>query len=515
MQTVLSIDISSNPGEAIVANVEGKNVEILERYSLEMPELAESIFNAPTAEPAEGESDSNDQVNGADNSESTEPPLNPIAELLSRVQAKWTNAILTISTSDYLALNIDLPFGDNKNINRILDLEVQDLVPFEIDDFHLTHKTIAPITNGDDSSTKFDIHVGLISKQYIKKIMDLCHKANFEPAIVTTPSAVAGSVFTLAPMYFSEHSLVILERLPYYYLISCFDGALRNERILMHPSFYPQQNGAGVGANLNEGNRLIMQDLKLFMAGCEKRYKKNCEKIYFFGKSLSQKDLQNTLARSVEVLSLNEFIQVDDDSSQVATIAAVYAEENNISHILNNFRARAYAYNQKIKYLLQSLKQILPITLLFIACIAAFVAAKYFINQYKIDRLNSAINEQIVKMLPDVNVQPGNELKTLQNENQNLEDQLKDISSLSSLTPLDILLEISKDIPNAVKVTIKAVKIKDNKIVIDGHAQAYADVDNLHKILEKKTIYQRVKKIETSANVNGLRPFSFEIWVKE
>jgi hypothetical protein len=519
MQTVLSIDISSKSAEAVVANIEGKNIQVLERHRLDITEFLSSLVT-PQQNHENGELINENMQNDGPAKEGTEgkQSQNPIIEILSKITHNWNNAILTVPSQDYLSMNLDLPFNDNRSINRILDLEIQDLVPFEIQDFHLCHKSIAasPL-NGEEAGVKYDTHVGIISKSHINRIMDLCHQANFEPFIVTTPCSALGSVLTLAPLYFAENSLILLERLPDYYMITSYDGLIRGEKIITHPSFQHLSNGNGSGVTISDANKSILMDLKLFIASTEKRYGKNLDKIYYFGKNFTANDLQNSLTRSIEILKVNEFIPLENEEPCIAAMAAVYAEENNSSLIINNFRARQYAYNQKLKYLLKSSTALLPVLGIFLACLFVYLCTKYLINEYSIHRLNSAVNTEIRNALPNMEIPNGQELKSLQGENQKLEDQLNDISSLSSMTPLDLLLEISKDLPSSLGLSIKAVRIKDNKLVIEGSAKAYSDVDNVKKILERKPLYQRVKKVETSTGAAhlGMRPFSFEIWVKE
>lgn len=518
MQTVLSIDISSNKAEAVVANIEGNNVQVLERHHLDITDFLVSLLNLQNgASPASENNLSEAAVPGeegeAETASSSPTNLNPISQMLSKITSKWNNAILTVPSQDYLSLNMDLPFNDNKSINRILDLEIQDLVPFEISDFHLCHKSISasPLEN----DLRFDTHIGIIAKDHINTIMDLCHQANFEPFIVTTPCSALGAVFTLAPLYFAENSMILLERLPEYYLITCFDGMIRSEKIISLPNFTADTNGTPKGG-ISETDKLILLDLKLFIASGEKRYRKNIEKIYYFGQRFSNAELQHALARSIEVLNLNEFLPLQEAHSSVAALASVYAEENNSSTIVNNFRARQHAYNQKLKYILRSSKALLPYLSLLLGAFAFYLGCVYLVNEYKISRINSAINTEIKNTLPSLNIEEGHELQALQGENQKLESQLNDISSLSNMTPLDLLLEISKDLPSSLGLSVKAVKIKDAKIVVEGSAKGYSDVENVRKILEKKPLYQRVKKGETAGNVgNGMRPFSFEIWIKE
>ncbi len=512
MQTVLSIDISSKTAEAVVASIDGKNIEILEKHSLDIADFLNSLhIHVEGSQPVIEVKEKPDQLEEIEN---VEPIfVNPISELLSKINYTWNNAILTIPTQEYLSLNIDLPFSDNKSINRILDLEIQDLVPFDIDDFHVSHKSIGISPNSEEQDPKFDTHVGIISKSHINRIMETCHQANFEPFIVTTPPATLGSILNLAPLYFSENSLVIFEKIPSYYILTTFDGIIRSEKVIS----FGNLNASNLIQDNTDLNKSFLLELKLFIAANEKRYNKNIEKIYYFGEKFSQNDLQNTLARSIECLELKEFLPVENSSKSIAAMAAIYAEESNSIQIINNFRVRQYAYNQKLKYFLRASKVLLPYIGALCFSLFVFLSVKYLVNTYKINRLTSAVNSEIRTALPSLDITPGDELKSLQIENQKLETQLNDISSLSNMTPLDLLLEISKDLPNSLGLSIKAIKIKDNKIVVDGSAKGYSDVENVRKILERKTVYQRVKKSETSSisATPGMRPFSFEIWVKE
>ena len=517
MQTVLSIDISSANAEALIADIDGNAIRILERHNLDISEFLSKISGPKAEIPAEQVTDGSQNIQEENTDTSKAAPAddqqsNPIRYLLSKLNYTWDNAILTIPTQDFISLNIDLPFNDNKNINRILDLEIQDQVPFEIGDFHLCHKSISvsPELDDDAGGVKYDTHVAIISNQQISKIMEICHQASFEPVIVTTPCAALGSVRILAPMYFSDNSMIIMERLPEYYLITCFDGELRTEKIITHPS-------AVSSSTDSDARKSILMDIKLFVASCEKRYRKNFEKIYYFGSAISRDELQNSIARDVENVKITEFIPLEESAPNIAALASVYADENNSNLIINNFRVKQFSYNQKLKYIFSSSKALLPALGALMLSIVLFFAADYAMNAYKISSLNKAISKQIRNAMPSVSIQNGNELKSLQEENQKLEEQLNDISSLSNITPLDLFLEISKDLPSSLGLSIKSIRIKDNKVIVEGSAEKYDSVVKVNKILQRNPLYQRVKENQNSgiSAIQGRRPFSFEIWIKE
>jgi len=164
MQWILGIDFSAQPCELTLSKVEGNLVEIADHRTVDLPLLADHTLLAKTdlshfiSQPEKPNRDDLERESGlAEDVESQQlSDDNPtrtlvnatVAKLLdtvSSIENQWTAVSVIIPPHDHLALNLNLPFGDAKNLNRIVDLEVQDVVPFELDDFLVQYAPLGPI----------------------------------------------------------------------------------------------------------------------------------------------------------------------------------------------------------------------------------------------------------------------------------------------------------------------------------------------------------------------------------
>src|SRR5690606_33273781 len=126
---ILSIDVTDHPARAVAVKVEGRKVEILEERSAPL----EGLFSPSQLLQLGDSSILNGNGQGADPQSSSGPlntntdaapslAINTFQELISSVQTPWTSAILIIPPYESHSLNVELPFGDPKNIDKILDL---------------------------------------------------------------------------------------------------------------------------------------------------------------------------------------------------------------------------------------------------------------------------------------------------------------------------------------------------------------------------------------------------------
>lgn len=555
MQALLAVDLSTDIGHAVVVTIDGKSVRVLENHSLPLNGLfsrpnLRSIGGTPTLESNEIDDDTtgpgptsldganvdygmkgSDQEAPVENPSATTPDTtpdttpnthnDPITELLAKVKTPWSGSILVVPAHDYISLNIELPFSDSRSINKIIDLEVQDVVPFEVSEFILNHRAIAPFdqhaTNENTTSNEYDVHVGLMPKKYMKFIMEKCRTAGFEPLVVSPPSSVLGALYYLAPQYFSEDSAIIFEQLPYFYILTALNGQIRSDRTISHP-YFESLNGDRSKLQKDDGNRSLLTDLRLSLAYTERRYGKSFERVYYIGKSFLTGQLQEALGRHVEEVFLSEFVKSDNDQVLLPALGGVFIQDVAPALSLSNFRVREFSYSPQLKELLRGIKVLGPYILMSLGALLIYLLGSYLVTAYQINRMQNTIRSEIMNVVSDLQAEPGQELNVIQSKNQALEGQLNDISSLTTLTPFDLLAEISKDLPETLGIAISSIKIKDNKLILEGSAKSYQDRDSLAKIFDsRKSFYHRVKLGSGGgiAAQQGWKSFSFEIWTEE
>lgn len=554
MQYILSVDATVDPAQAVIVKVDGRSVEVIESRPIDLmgelaPESAPANEAAQPSEPAVQEGSGQEDRPGLQNvpkaartiattrdqlgelpdepSEGSPSMERRSGGLLSAgpvnlhevLSTPWTNAVLIIPPEDYLSLNLELPFSDQRNIGKILDLEVQDVVPFDVSEFLLQHTSIAPLAPGS-----FDVHVSIIPKTYIRRLLKACRSFGFEPLIISTPSSIAAALYYIAPDYFVKNSAIIVAQDPLYYVTSCFEGRIRSERVIRRSQPVPGlAGGSGPRGGDSEENarQALLLELKMTVAATERRYRGQIECVYLVENTplgWNPAALRQALGRNVQTVNLAELGREIQPATAMAGLGAVFAQDVDPPMILTNFRTREFSYLPPLKEVMAGLRLLLPLILSALMLLAVTMITVFYMRERHIGKLRSAMFEQIKAAMPDAEIDESTALQQLQRQNAALDEQLKDLGSPSSLSPLDVLLEISKDFPISSDTFLNQVGIRGNNVKLDGTAPDYAAVDRVEKALNKrkKSVYCRIKKDSGGLGaVAGSRSFSFEIWLCE
>jgi len=211
MQSVLSIDATNEPAIVAVTRLDGTTIEVLETHRIS---LAKGLTPTPAGDAARGDG--------------TNAPEQPKLDFTTMVRSPWTSAVVIIAGDQYHSLNLDLPFNDSRRLNKIIDLEVQDLVPFDVDEFVLQHRTVSTNQNGT-----FDVHVSIMPRARLATILAACREGGIEPAVLSTATSVVGVLPKLYPS-FPRDAVVVMYRSPVYYVTFMLDGEVRSDRIIDH-----------------------------------------------------------------------------------------------------------------------------------------------------------------------------------------------------------------------------------------------------------------------------------------
>jgi len=527
MHSVLSIDLCSEPARADVVQVMGRNITVLESRSGNLLDLSKSIN--------EDDVDGGNKKEGEENSSDSYGRMRKgIKGLLSGLTGPWTSSVVIIPPEDYLSLNIDLPFSDPKHISKILPFEVQDRIPFPIADFLVEHHFLGPVAvNGTPPAGQNDIHVSIVPRAKIKEVLAACKANDLEPVILSTPTAVLGAIYYLAPEYFVQDSAVIYASEPNYYISIAIGGQLKLDRVVRKRTTTPSAENIAQGKSSDSeveeqrARREILTELKLTLASFEHRYNHSVQKIYFMGGSYLRDDLQKTLSRPVEQVVLgtlmssgqNQPFAEDSDkgSPGLGVLGAVFAQDINSPPILTNFRTQEFSYSPRLSEVFRGCRNIMPFALVALLMAALCMVLVYAIRARHISQMQESISTQIRSVIPEAELPEGLEVEALRGQLNKLQEQLKDLGSLSRFSPLDTLIQLTKDIPQGGGITFRSIQIKNNRVKIEGVAPDYGAIDNISKLLEaKKGTYARVKPEVSSSVTSGSngRVFSLEIFME-
>ncbi len=444
------------------------------------------------------------QNSGSDQQPSA--PISAIRKTIENLNSSWTNAIVIAPSEKYLSINLELPFSDNRQIQKVLSLEVQDRVPFDVEELVLEHHVVGTL-----SDTGHDVHVGMTPRSSVKEVLGLCKQGEFEPLYLCTPMSALAAIHYIAPDYISPACAIVYARGPYIYVTLCLDHVARADRVIVRGELKRFAKDALDDAPLT--------DLKLTLIAFESRYEKNLEKVYILGQGLQREELQQALGRNVEYLALEGLVKSEPGAANLASIASVFALDEQAPPLLSNFRVQEFSYSPRLREVFLGLKKVAPYFFAALAALVIAVAGTMLANEFYVSRIRSKMTKEILELYPDAAQYPNQELDAFRGEMTRLQDQLKSLGSLSKLSPIDSLIALTKDFPRDAGATVRSVNIKNNRIEIEGTAPDYGTVDRIEKALNtKKDVYRRVKTDASQNNFAGGAgglPFKIEIWLSE
>lgn len=510
MDSVLCVDISSEPARVLVVGIQERKLTLLEQRTvalssavaakeLSRTDLLSSVglngSHSPNTEDVTETEDGDIQTASA-------APFGPLQQAIAELTHEWNNSVLVIPMNDYFSLNLNLPFSDAKSLNRILDLEVQDVIPFEVDDFLVQGQALSALADG-----RYDVHVSLAPKTLIRNIVALCRSIRFEPTIISTPCSSLGALAALAPDYFVDNCAFVSVQNRAMYLSALIDGRIRFDRVL-------RLEDIGVGPRPLES---VVSDLRMTIMAIEKRYSRTLATIYIDAPTILINELRQSLGRPIEQLTVAEFIDQSSPDNALSAAPAIFAAEATASIPLTNFRVREFSFRPDFGALLLGLRRLSPLIVLAGVALTVTFALTYLLRQHQLSRLQTAMIEKSIAAVPELATKDGDPVQGFRAELDGMSKELENLGSPHSLTALDAFVEISKDLTGQAGITVNQIDIRPNRLVIDLTAPDYTSGDRIERLFKKRRdVYCNTKKETGSASgTTGARNFKFELKVCE
>jgi hypothetical protein len=511
MEQVLSIDLSTEPAHVVLSSIDQNKVEIIQYRALSfgkellISSLLDRSISAPKTDMNGGEmlpdAPSNQDQAIIEITDIDSSSLTQLAQVLEEFPRTWTNSVVIVPMLEYLSLNVSLPFSDTKNINKILDLEVQDIVPFEVDEFIVEGHSVCAL-----NANLFDVHVSLAPKKFIRNILALCRTSGLEPSIITTPCGSMAALPLVAPDYFQGNYALISVANQATYLTVALEGVIRCDKVIPLSS----ESASDIAA--------VIGQLKLSIMMLENKYAKPFAKVYVHASPRIIAELQQKLGRTIEVIELEEFVSStlpisSKKAGAQAALAAIFVSGEKPAAPLTNFRVREFSFRPNWGALLQSLLSIRYYFLGLIGLILFTLFGTYQLKQLQISRIQNAVREQIRSTVPNLKGGEGNEIPAFLGELASLSKELESLGSSHEISPTNILVELTKDLAEQKDVTVNEIDIRPDRVILDISVPDYAAADRVERILKrKKDLYRRIRKDASSyASASGGRNFNFEL----
>lgn len=519
MQHILGIDFSCQPCEFTLCQVDGSQVEVVARTTARLPIFTNrEVIRHTDIRPIlrnKGQDSTAPSLGSEGSSEATrDAPANAdpdkvsvVAELVSQsieeikaalqsFQLVWSASTVILPQNDHMSLNLDLPFGDARNLDRIVDLEVQDVVPFELDEFFVQYSSLGATNTGSNAaqavaaSPNYDVHIGILPRMFVRNVLELCKAAGLEPNIITVPSSAIGAAYRLAKDFLKPNSALVFNRGDEYSIVISIRGEVKSQRSLFASQIIP----ASSPERKEENIRHIFTALKLILTSAERRYNTRIETVYLLGREVKSTNAQQLFGRPLEGLSFRDIIKSNEPQVGISSLGSIYAADAATEAPLSNFRAREFSFAPRIGEFIRALSGTKRQAIAAALGVVLSIAVVYASRQYTLISSQRVLLQQIQRVIKGFEAEPENIREALMRAEQSLGEELGAFGSRAKVTPADAFLEIVKNLPDSTEVAISSIRVSGIRVQLTGSAAELAAIERFVKTLNsRKDIFTKVE----------------------
>jgi hypothetical protein len=509
MQYILGIDFSCQPCEFTLSQVDGSTVEVLSRATAHLPLFADrSTLRAvdvrtilsnkgQVADTADG---SGSALSLDEQASQVAATIDEIRRALQSFQSVWTSSAVILPQNEHLSLNLDLPFSDPKNLDRIIDLEVQDVVPFELDDFFIQYSALGPISTNSTPSpsappdaANYDVHIGILPRIVVRNVLEICKSAGLEPNVLTVPSSAIGAAYQIAKDFFKENSAVMFNRGDEYALAVYINGEVRVERSL----YASQLLSANSVERREDSFQHIFTAIKLLLASAERRYQTRIEKVYLLGREVKGSNSHQIFGRPLEGLPFKDILKTNDSQVGLAPLSTVFAFDDATKAPLSNFRSREFSFTPKVGEFFRALLGTRRHITRALGALALTLFVIYAAREYAIYSAESTLRRQIQRVIPGFSSQSSKIREDLLKAENKLGEELATFGSRAKISPADAFIDLLKTLPESGEISITGVRVSDTRVQVSGETSEIAALERItNKLRDRRDVFQKV----TSSN---------------
>ncbi len=399
------------------------------------------------------------------------------------------DATLAVLPSDQILYEtVTLPFRDPKKLEQVVPLQVQDMVPFELDDF-----VIDPLVLGTAKDQKFDILASMAPQSKVASSLLRLKQLGADPKVLSTRSSAVAALTKLMPETLQgSYALITVsqERCIAAFFIESELKSLREFEIF---------------SSLEVPGQLlsICRDLRVAIAKIEKDLDKRFEKCVLIGRDDLLSPFLKYLDLAVEVVDLRQLYQVAPDihvnGHDITWALGLFVHELQRQPRLPlvNFRRGQFAYKPTLGNILNALREEFFYIGLAVLLGAFWLITTVFSSYSAINRVEDAIESLVKTGVPSLSVPHRGEAPFMRNEVEQLENSLRGLGSLSSLSPLESLKELSLLIDQSINIQIEAVNVGHEGLSFRGTVPDPTTVGRLNTALEKAE--DKFCKVEVNA----------------
>jgi len=366
------------------------------------------------------------------------------------------------------------PFGDRKRLEKALPFEIEDIVPFSLDDMELDHVTLGAPAAADKQ--EFRVLGMMLPKSALRQQLDALAAAGLDP-------------HAIVPSYIGLYSLV--KTIP-------VDGAA----LFIDGSDACLKNGNEIVACRSFSDSRATTGLRHTLKAMEIDSGAVIEKVYLLSEDEKVRTELIDAGLSVNMLSSEYHGRKASDG---VSLGLALTEQV-------NFRKGEFAYKLADA---GSRKQ--KRTLIIAGAIAAVIALanlgiKYYLVQSAHTKLEREMKDVYRQTFPDAKstADPLRQMRTKVDEAQKKFGVLGNGSSA-----LDVMKSVTEGIPKEVRVSFQEFILEGGLLKLSGEASSFESIDKMKAELLKAEAIADVQVQDSRMGVDNKVKFRFDIKLKQ
>lgn len=487
MPTVVAIDILDDNATLVTGETTGAGeVRILSVREMAVPDVT---FASEEEEEQFGEEGTAEDTVGDDSNEAFPQPEtesefsfaedDEAPEIDELVDADVDYVLALAPSRHVLFQNFSLPFKDQKKIDAVAPLQVQELVPFDLSDF-----VIDAVVVSSEASGGYEILSSMIPRRDVVEALAKLRALGADPKLLTSRAqSIAGLVELNKTVLQGSFGLILLSH------TECSLAIFIDDELRVLRDFELGENHV-VSAIQPD----LVRDLRCSIAQAESKYHLTFEHVFISGPpSLRQELTAKLMPLRLTMIDFSDCI-TRDPSVEVATydinwalgLIAGEAKKSGKKPLLN-FRQGPFAYRPSLGNFVAAIKEemfyiVAAVGIGILWCLTAFYTAYSQLND-----IENKIDEAISLVMPaGEQVPEKGEANYLKEKVDEVQSQLRGLGSLSSLSPLDSLMELSAIISQDIDIDIDKMNIGNTAVRFSGSVQDHPAVGRLDDALKSR-----------------------------
>ena len=400
-----------------------------------------------------------------------------LAEILRARSASWADARIVTSVSGlrFSQRTVTFPFADRKRVEKALPFELEDAVPFSLDEVELDHLALDR-DGGKDKKKEVVVVAMMVPKSVLRSHLDFLASAGIDPQAVQ-PSflglcRVASMIPTEGPTVFVEGNDLCLK-----------DGAV----VKAFRSFSDARPSGGI---------------KRALKALETEYGTRIEKAVILSENERLRSELAGLELAIERISPDFHGKTADDA---VSLGLALGDEV-------NFRKGEFAY-RLADIGARKQKRLLIIAGAVAAVLAGVnLGVKYYLVESSYGKLDREIRELYRQVSPETRSVPD----PVRQLRMKLEDAKKKFGVLGSgSSALDVMKAVTEGIPKEVRVSFQDFSLEGDRLKLQGDAESFESVDKMKAELLKAPPFADVQVLDTRMGANNKVKFRFDIKLKQ